>query len=152
MNLGANIEVATCIHPCSIRWSRRLRLYWDRNLVVVVVVVHQTKSDSRQGLGRTSWFPSRVRKRLIVPWPNRNRAIYTCNWWIVTAPSVCGLWSACVALRQGSVANVSCLFRHMNLVFLVHQTKCDCLQGLWLFDGSLTERESCYYSLRKWEL
>ena len=45
--------------PCSNRWSRRLRLYWDRNLP------HQTKSDSRQGLGIIYWFPSRVGNRLI---------------------------------------------------------------------------------------
>ena len=53
LKVGVNIEVEIRFPPCSNRWSRRLRLYRDRN-VVLLVVVHQTKYDSRPGSGMSS--------------------------------------------------------------------------------------------------
>ena len=53
MKVGVNIEVEIRFPPCSNRWSRRLRLYRDPNLLVLVLV-HQTKYDSRPGSGMSS--------------------------------------------------------------------------------------------------
>ena len=71
MKVGVYIEVEIRFPPCSNRCSRRLRLYRDRNLVLLLVLllllVHQTKYDSRPGSGMSSWFPSKVRNHALVP-------------------------------------------------------------------------------------